>query len=540
MDDRDAVVVIGVAVPAEHHCSEAQFADRDARTADHACLHAPVLSDRLPGMPVTVILAAADFTPGVDRAARRRRRVRARLRDRVRDPVGGELSGPAAPGPETSELGTRAARDRQPARESLQRHQLRGRRDADRPRGPRASRALRGRARPLRRCGSGPRPTTRSPTTRNRSWRSCASTATGGSAPLEAIQLDESQASSWRDRFAKKVDRRREVTRACLRGRWTRADWIVFGVLTAVVLVALAGGLFLARRRGQEEGEQQRLRPTRTWFVVAIFAWLADHGACSARCARSATRPDGEAADRALARRQTIPAARPAVRRHAAGRRRDLGPAPRVRRGTRRRARRGRGDPVGGRGSRGGVEPRRRRLAPGARRVPDALRLRGARRSRCSSTACCARCSGVRSRSSCCRSSSTSCGTPAPTRSTHSSDAATLGIVALFVAVFGGIGGVPARAAGRRPDPHVPRAARSAARGRPSSGRRGEAPHTPSRASWFAVDPGDVDDVKACHPGDDGKLPPRGATVRMVLTPHLRHVVSVDVVDDVAAERDAA
>ena len=29
--------------------------------------------------------------------------------------------------------------------------------------------------------------------------------ATGGSAPLEAIQLDESQASSWRDRFAKKV-----------------------------------------------------------------------------------------------------------------------------------------------------------------------------------------------------------------------------------------------------------------------------------------------------------------------------------------------
>jgi hypothetical protein len=50
------------------------------------------------------------------------------------------------------------------------------------------------------------------------------------------------------------------------------------------------------------------------------------------------------------------------------------------------------------------------------------------------------------------------------------------------------------------------------------------------QAEWFAVDPGEVDDVKAVRPGDDGELPPRGASVRMVLTPHLRHVVSVDVV----------
>src|SRR5205085_9937057 len=53
--------------------------------------------------------------------------------------------------------------------------------------------------------------------------------------------------------------------------------------------------------------------------------------------------------------------------------------------------------------------------------------------------------------------------------------------------------------------------------------------HTHEGVRWFAVDPGDVDAVKACHPGDDGELPPRGATVRVVLTPHLRHVVSVDV-----------
>ena len=54
--------------------------------------------------------------------------------------------------------------------------------------------------------------------------------------------------------------------------------------------------------------------------------------------------------------------------------------------------------------------------------------------------------------------------------------------------------------------------------------------HRLEQTEWFAVDPGEVDEVKAVRPGDDGELPPRGASVRMVLTPHLRHVVSVDVV----------
>ena len=53
--------------------------------------------------------------------------------------------------------------------------------------------------------------------------------------------------------------------------------------------------------------------------------------------------------------------------------------------------------------------------------------------------------------------------------------------------------------------------------------------HRLEQAEWFAVDPGEVDEVKAVRPGDDGELPARGASVRMVLTPHLRHVVSVDV-----------
>jgi hypothetical protein len=53
--------------------------------------------------------------------------------------------------------------------------------------------------------------------------------------------------------------------------------------------------------------------------------------------------------------------------------------------------------------------------------------------------------------------------------------------------------------------------------------------HRDEQTEWFAVDPGEVDEVKAVRRGDDGKLPARGANVRMVLTPHLRHVVSVDV-----------
>jgi len=55
--------------------------------------------------------------------------------------------------------------------------------------------------------------------------------------------------------------------------------------------------------------------------------------------------------------------------------------------------------------------------------------------------------------------------------------------------------------------------------------------HRSENANWFAVDPGEVDSVRAVRPGDDGRTPPRGTTVRMVITPHLRHVVSVEAVD---------
>jgi hypothetical protein len=54
--------------------------------------------------------------------------------------------------------------------------------------------------------------------------------------------------------------------------------------------------------------------------------------------------------------------------------------------------------------------------------------------------------------------------------------------------------------------------------------------HDTEHHSWFAVDPGRVDEVRAyfCESGSGGSRPARGATVRVVVTPHLHHVVSVE------------
>src|SRR5581483_4669260 len=49
---------------------------------------------------------------------------------------------------------------------------------------------------------------------------------------------------------------------------------------------------------------------------------------------------------------------------------------------------------------------------------------------------------------------------------------------------------------------------------------------------WFAVDPGHVDHVKAWHPGALA-VPPRSATVRVTVTPHLGHVTAIDVTPSV-------
>jgi hypothetical protein len=107
-------------------------------------------------------------------------------------------------------------------------------------------------------------------------------------------------------------------------------------------------------------------------------------------------------------------------------------------------------------------------------------------------------------------------------------NAATLGIVAVFVVIFGGFGVyLLVRLADgliRTYRGLLDLSARTTVEGAVVKH------HSSENARWFAVDPGEVDEVKACHPGDDGKVPARGANVRMVLTPHLHHVVSVDVI----------
>jgi hypothetical protein len=57
--------------------------------------------------------------------------------------------------------------------------------------------------------------------------------------------------------------------------------------------------------------------------------------------------------------------------------------------------------------------------------------------------------------------------------------------------------------------------------------------HDTEHHAWFAVDPGGVDEVSAYYwDAGRGSRPSRGATVRVVVTPHLHHLVGVEVISD--------
>ena len=234
----------------------------------------------------------------------------------------------------------------------------------------------------------------------------------------------------------------------------------------------------------------------------------------------------GRGGGRPLARREALPAARRRVRRHAAERRGDLGPAARVRRGGRCRARRGGGHPARGGGSRRGVEPRRRHVAPGAHRVPDPLRLRRAADHRDRAKASCAPSDSARSPSSL---------LPIVVDIVWSSGSDVLdddpgGIVFVVGLVFGlvfvVVGAVLVVAPRRRPGPARARCPRRPRRDRSGHRRGREAPRRPPTVAteqtfrWFAVDPGDVDEVDRGPAGRRRRLPAaRGSTVRVVVTP---------------------
>jgi len=94
--------------------------------------------------------------------------------------------------------------------------------------------------------------------------------ATGGSAPLEAIELDAGDAERWRKDFAKKVvaDASRQ---GLVRKRWNRNDAVILGVLASIALGLIALGLYLAR---VESNPDDNGIARDDWFWIAGVVWL--------------------------------------------------------------------------------------------------------------------------------------------------------------------------------------------------------------------------------------------------------------------------
>ncbi|HXY92759.1 MAG TPA: hypothetical protein VEP49_09805 [Acidimicrobiia bacterium] len=347
---------------------------------------------------------------------------------------------------------------------------------------------------------------------------------TGGSAPLEAIELDESQAASWRSRFAKDVVDDAKA-RSLLRGRWTRVDWAVLAVLTAALLVAVAGALYLAHV--EDKGDKSNQGFDRgTWFIVAFFAWLVVLGALH-RLRSIRYSPSGEsAAARWLGVKRYLqhdaqfgdtPPAGVAIWNRLLAYGAGLG----VAHGAVAAIPLEEEDPgvawsrVGGNWHQVHVEYPRH-FGYGER--PLHVFLNGAARAVFWGVIAFVVLPIV-------LDALWNVGSDALD---SLSNAATFGVVAAFGAVFG----VMAVYLLVRVADAVIRTYRGLFDLRRTVTVEGQVVkhHHAEGQSWFAVDPGNVDSVKACHPGDDGALPARGADVQMVLTPHLHHVVSVKVV----------
>lgn len=97
------------------------------------------------------------------------------------------------------------------------------------------------------------------------------SKATGGSAPLEVIELDAEDADRWRKDFGRRVVA--EATRQGLvRKRWNRNDAVILGVLASLALGLVALGLFLARVESTNPNDNGISRDD--WFWIAGVVWL--------------------------------------------------------------------------------------------------------------------------------------------------------------------------------------------------------------------------------------------------------------------------
>lgn len=100
--------------------------------------------------------------------------------------------------------------------------------------------------------------------------------ATGGSAPLEAVELDESSATRWRDEFADAVVAD-AMGRGLVRSRWTRADWVAFGALAALALLLLGAAFAVADLHAPEPVKASGARDDEIgWWFVALggVAWF--------------------------------------------------------------------------------------------------------------------------------------------------------------------------------------------------------------------------------------------------------------------------
>ncbi|HEY6319625.1 MAG TPA: hypothetical protein VI462_17270 [Acidimicrobiia bacterium] len=354
------------------------------------------------------------------------------------------------------------------------------------------------------------------------------SRATGGSAPLEAVQLGDAEAAGWHTRFSKAVVRDAR-SRGLLRGRWSRLDWALFAALARVAWLLLASGLDVSHveqtaRATTTSGLQSRNFQPQDWYWVAVGGWALTL-AVIARFRSIRFAPAGSQA-----------AARWLGVKHYLAHDRSFGDAPPAAvtiwkqllaygtaLGVARAAaaaiplsvedRHTAWSRAGGDWHPIHVEYPRHF---GYGESPRSVFLGGLLRVLFWGALCFVILPVA-------VNSAWSVGSDALNRHQVASGAV-VGLVVGFVLVFGGIAAVLLARFGDG----VVRAWRGGADFGRSTMVEGPVVKVVGTGDWFAVDPGHVDHVQAWHAGA-ARLPARGATVRVQLTPHLCHVTAVDV-----------
>jgi hypothetical protein len=353
------------------------------------------------------------------------------------------------------------------------------------------------------------------------------SKATGGSAPLEAIELDEDQATTWHDTFAKHVVADAKA-RGLLRGRWSSRDWVLFAALAGVALLLVAAGLHAAHveQTGHVSGSSRSTQRFHRgdWYWVALGAWVVVLGIIASLRSIRYSASGSTAASRWLGVRRYLrhqPSFSDATPASVAiwNRLLSYGTGLGVARATAAAIpfaaedRRTAWSRYGGDWHQVHIDYPEH-FGYGQRPLP--VFLGGLARTLFWGALAFAALPVV-------VDALWRVGGDAINTSKVSNDVV-LGVVGVFFVVFGIVGiGLLLRFADG-----LIRLARGAADLGRTRAVEGDVVKVVG-ASWFAIDPGHVDHVKAWHPGD-ATLPSRGDTVRVSLTPHLRHVTAVTVV----------